>query len=188
MRIRNEFTSGPVYWRMFHPWDRVYWAGIGEGLVQPGQTIGPLSHPNGTFKLELKRGSVLGGFLSAAGSVFQNGTEWVLRADGRLEPDAPVVITPPVAPVERRVPGYDPRRDSFAFANSFPMSSFPVQEIAGVRLTSSVFGLCGGMVYAVVDHFLAGRPIPSRSDVPTGGPLFDYLWRRLLDSFNLPFG
>jgi len=188
MRILNELSTGPVYWRMFQPWDRAYWVGIGEGVVQPGQNIGPLSNPGGTFKLELKRGGVLGPFIVAAGPVYSEGQEWVLRDDGRLEIASPPVVVPPTRALIRRVQGYDPARDSFAFPNRFPFSSFPVQEIAGFRLTTEAFGLCGGMVYAVIDYFLAGRPIPSRTDIPTGGPFFDYLWRRLLDSFNLPFG
>lgn len=188
MRIRNEYTASPVYWRVFNPQDRTYWIGVAEGVAAPGQDIGNLSHSSGRFKLELKRGGVFGPFIAAAGPVYENGQAWVLRDDGRLEPDPGPQPQPQPQPVVRRVPGYDPLRDSFAFVNNFPFSSFPVQEIAGFRLTSSEFGLCGGMVYAVVDHFLANRPIPARSDVPTGGPLFDYLWRRLLDSFNLPFG
>lgn len=188
MRIRNEFTTGPVFWRMFNPGDRLFWAGLSQGVVQPGQDIGPLSHASGSFKLELRRGDLFGPFLAAAGPVYANGQEWVLRSDGRLEPDAPVVVPPPSLSVSQRVPGYDPARDSFAFVNSFPFSSFPVQDIAGFRLTDTGYGLCGGMVYAVVDYHLSGVPLPSQAEPPTGGVLFDFLWRRLLDSFNLPFG
>jgi hypothetical protein len=48
-------------------------------------------------------------------------------------------------------------------------------------------GLCGGMVFAVRDYFEAGIPIPPNTDAikPTSGPLFDYIVRRLFDSFNL---
>ena len=49
-------------------------------------------------------------------------------------------------------------------------------------------GLCGGMVFAARDHFEAGRPPPPDTEAPGSGPLFDYLVRRLFDSFNLPTG
>jgi hypothetical protein len=49
-------------------------------------------------------------------------------------------------------------------------------------------GLCGGMAFAARDHFEAGRPPPLDTEPPASGPLFDYLVRRLFDSFNLPTG
>jgi hypothetical protein len=49
-------------------------------------------------------------------------------------------------------------------------------------------GLCGGMAFAARDQFEAGRPPPPDTAPPSSGPLFDYLVRRLFDSFNLPTG
>lgn len=188
MRIENLFIASPVFWRMFDPGDTMYFAGRSEGVAQPGQGIGPLSHPSGRFKLELKRNGVLGPFISAAGPIYNNGDDYVLHADGSLTPK--VTPTPPPQPTAliRRVAGFDIQRNGFPFWNRFPMSAFPVQEIAGIHLTSSAFGLCGGMAYAARDYFEAGLPAPGDADPPLGGPLFDYLWRRLIDSFNLPFG
>lgn len=189
MRIQNQFASSSVFWRIFDPTDNAYVFGRGEGVVQPGTSIGPLLHPSGRFKLELKQTGLLGPFLSAPGPIYSSGDDYVLRADGSLVPAN--VVHPPPPPVRliaHRVPGFDVARNGFPFANSFPMSAFPVQEIAGIRLTSSVFGLCGGMVYAARDYFEAGKPPPGTAAPPIGGPLFDYLWRRLIDSFNLPFG
>ena len=54
------------------------------------------------------------------------------------------------------------------------------------------YGLCGGMAYAALDYFKAGRPIPrgrGPRDWPTratpdGTVLRDYLWKRFLDSLS----
>lgn len=54
------------------------------------------------------------------------------------------------------------------------------------------YGLCGGMAYAALDYFKAGRPLPrgrGPQDWPTrstpgGAALRDYLWKRLLDSLG----
>jgi hypothetical protein len=47
------------------------------------------------------------------------------------------------------------------------------------------YGLCGGMALAARDFFLNDRPIPTVADgPPQSGPLFDYLWQRLLDTFG----
>ena len=48
------------------------------------------------------------------------------------------------------------------------------------------YGLCGGMVFAALDHYKAGLPLPrgqGPSDRPaSGAPLRGYLWRRQLQS------
>jgi hypothetical protein len=49
-------------------------------------------------------------------------------------------------------------------------------------------GMCGGMVYAVRDFFEQGLPISSITSAPPSGKLFDFICRRLYDSFNLPTG
>ena len=49
-------------------------------------------------------------------------------------------------------------------------------------------GLCGGMVFAARDYFEADRPTPDDPTAPGDGPLFEYLSRRLFDSFALPLG
>jgi hypothetical protein len=45
------------------------------------------------------------------------------------------------------------------------------------------------MAFAVRDYFEAGRPIPPDNTPPAKGtPLFGYITRRLIDSFNVPDG
>jgi hypothetical protein len=86
--------------------------------------------------------------------------------------------------------GFIPSQHGFRFANSFPhvpdiTLNIPFGKIV---LGDAADGLCGGMVFAALDHFIAKRPIPAVTTPPTGNPLFDFLVRRLLESFNLPFG
>jgi hypothetical protein len=53
-----------------------------------------------------------------------------------------------------------------------------------LRLGDAGLGVCGGMAYAAADLYLSGRPVPpAPSD-----PVFGYLCRRLLGSFDFPFG
>jgi len=54
----------------------------------------------------------------------------------------------------------------------------------------------GGMTYAALDYFVAGLDLPQipakdispRFGTPLHGPLFDYLGKRLFNSFNIPDG
>jgi hypothetical protein len=58
-----------------------------------------------------------------------------------------------------------------------------------VPIGDAANGLCGGMAYAVRDLFEADMPPPDITDPPpAGSPWFQYLVRRLLDSFDLPRG
>jgi hypothetical protein len=76
---------------------------------------------------------------------------------------------------------FRPERDGFHFANGFTNRMGPI----------TTYGRCGGMVYAALDHYLTGVPIPSvggadfaaSSGVPADGtPLADYLYRRSTSS------
>ncbi|MEK7994929.1 MAG: hypothetical protein AAB403_14080 [Planctomycetota bacterium] len=84
------------------------------------------------------------------------------------------------------VPGFLPSTSGLHFVNSFPMSSFPGINVLGTLVAiPGVYGLCGGMAFAARDYFEAGLAPPPDTTPPTSGPLFDYLWIRLLASFNL---
>jgi hypothetical protein len=43
------------------------------------------------------------------------------------------------------------------------------------------------MIFAVMDYFEAKMPIPSIPTATSSGPLFDYIVKRQMDSFHLPF-
>jgi len=84
-----------------------------------------------------------------------------------------------------------PSTSGLHFPNSFP--HVPVRRIGipgviSVPIGDASDGLCGGMVFAARDYFEAGRPPPVTTAPPVSGPLFDYVVRRLVDSFNLPRG
>ena len=84
------------------------------------------------------------------------------------------------------VPGFLPSTSGLHFLNSFPMSSFPGINVLGTLVAiPGVYGLCGGMAFAARDYFEAGVASPPDTTPPTSGPLFSYLWIRLLASFNL---
>jgi hypothetical protein len=85
------------------------------------------------------------------------------------------------------VPGFLPSTHGFSFANSFPANTAHVSVRVGsvdMAIGDAANGLCGGMVYAVRDHFHAGMPIPSHKAGPVSGVLYEYLVGRLYDSFD----
>jgi hypothetical protein len=80
--------------------------------------------------------------------------------------------------------------DGFRFPNRFEFSfRIDLPLVQSIDLGEVVYGLCGGMCYAALDCFKAGRPIPQQEDVPqTGTPLHLYLVDRQVDSLSLPAG
>lgn len=90
----------------------------------------------------------------------------------------------------RRLTGFLPSRHGFHFSNQFPsVPAITIPLLFGkLKLGDASNGLCGGMVFCALDHFLAGRPIPDVRTHPVAGALFETLVSRLLNSFNFPFG
>jgi hypothetical protein len=89
------------------------------------------------------------------------------------------------------VEGFLPSSSGFRFANDFP--HVPVRRIGipgviSIPIGDASNGLCGGMVFAARDYFEAGRQPPPDTAAPGEGALFDYLVKRLFDSFDLPMG
>ena len=113
------------------------------------------------------------------------------RVSYQLEAFTRPLDSPPNAssPTQQRT-GFVPKEHGFSFANAFP----PVPDITipipfgRIELGDASKGLCGGMVFSALDHFLARRSIPAITTSPTTGLLFDTIVRRLLNSFNLPLG
>ena len=69
---------------------------------------------------------------------------------------------------------FDPQCHGFFFPNGF------TNQIVGNITTS---GRCGGMVYAAMDYFTYGVPIPPTRAIPEDGTaLADYIMTRLRDS------
>ncbi|HUD36262.1 MAG TPA: hypothetical protein VMR14_05150 [Streptosporangiaceae bacterium] len=85
--------------------------------------------------------------------------------------------------------GFLPSADGFAFTNSWPSApAVTVQTPLGpIGIGNAANGLCGGMVYAALDYWLAGLVPPVARPAP-GTPLYRYIVRRLIDSWHVPAG
>ena len=83
--------------------------------------------------------------------------------------------------------GFTSGTHGFPFPNWFPPGS-PVVILptpcGPLKLGDANAGLCGGMVYAALDLFVYGQAPPHEATPP----VFRYLCKRLLESWNLPFG
>jgi Ig-like domain from next to BRCA1 gene len=90
------------------------------------------------------------------------------------------------------VPGFRASLDGLHFTNSWPSEPdiiVDVWPIGKVPIGDASNGLCGGMVYTVMDVFGAGLPpIPDTANPVQGTPLFNYLVSRLFASFDIPGG
>jgi hypothetical protein len=89
------------------------------------------------------------------------------------------------------VANFRPSVNGLRFTNSWPDEPdivVNVPPVGKVPIGSASNGLCGGMVFTVLDVFTAGLP-PLESPQPhQGTPLFDFIVKRLFDSWNLPSG
>jgi len=86
--------------------------------------------------------------------------------------------------------GFLPSQSGFHFDNSFPAVPDHVfnTPFGDLKIGNAANGLCGGMVYAALDYFNAGLQVPADVTPPSGGAVFDYIFSRLLFSFDLPGG
>jgi hypothetical protein len=91
-----------------------------------------------------------------------------------------------------RIGEFLPSRHGFPFSNDFPKGPVVTLRLPGMRewpLGDATKGLCGGMAFAVRDYFEQGGKAPGSDEPPEpGSKLFNYLVRRLWDSFRLPGG
>jgi hypothetical protein len=91
-----------------------------------------------------------------------------------------------------RVPGFLPSTNGLHFLNYYPHEptltiTLPLGRT--LPLGDAANGLCGGMVFTVRDYFEAGRATPTDTQPPAAAsPLYQYIVKRLFDSFNLPLG
>ena len=82
-----------------------------------------------------------------------------------------------------------PSRDGFAFTNVWPSEpdvALPT-PFGPIDIGNADAGLCGGMVFGALDYWHSGTAPPAARPAP-GEPLYRYLVRRLVDSWNLPAG
>lgn len=135
----------------------------------------------------------------ASGAVWASGTDGrpgaflVMQDDGNL-----VIYDPAGTPLwatgtnitMMRVTGFLPSTSGFRFANAFDHAPDIQISVLGANIAigDAANGLCGGMAFAARDFFQAGQRPPMRTDSPNSGVLFDFLVRRLFDSFEIPVG
>jgi hypothetical protein len=107
------------------------------------------------------------------------------RAGTKPLDDSP--LPHPVAAQARA--SFRPSRHGFAFANSWPSApAISIRTPAGrIGVGNAALGLCGGMVFAALDYWYAGR-VPPPSQPAPGAPLYRFIVRRLLQSWRLPGG
>lgn len=90
-----------------------------------------------------------------------------------------------------RVKDFLPSTDGFHFQNHWPHEPDLTLPFATgpLKIGDAANGLCGGMAYAVRDWFEAGEPIPADATNPAlHSQLYNYIVRRLFDSFDIPRG
>jgi hypothetical protein len=94
-----------------------------------------------------------------------------------------------IAPEAKGRGGFDPLSDGFAFTNSWPAApAVTVPTPFGeVGIGNAANGLCGGMVFAALDYWIAGRVPPKARPAP-GTALYKFIVRRLVDSWHVPAG
>jgi hypothetical protein len=82
-----------------------------------------------------------------------------------------------------------PSRHGFAFDNSWPPApAISVRTPAGrLGIGNSALGLCGGMVFAALDYWRAGR-LPLAVRPAPGAALYRFVVRRLIESWHIPSG
>jgi hypothetical protein len=99
-------------------------------------------------------------------------------------------LAPLIAQPQIRVGQFCPSTNGLHFLNAFdhvPYFTIPV-GLVNVGIGDAANGMCGGMGFTVRDYYESGLPVPTDSTTPSSGPLFDYLAKRLFDSFDLPSG
>jgi len=80
---------------------------------------------------------------------------------------------------------FKPSAHGFRFTNSWPSSDV---EVGPLGITVPVKAMCGGMVFAALDYYYAGKVIPPNTTAPGADDpaLYSYVLRRLFDTFQQP--
>jgi hypothetical protein len=91
------------------------------------------------------------------------------------------------------VTGFLPSRNGLHYANSWPNEpdvTVPLPPpFPPMTIGDAANGLCGGMIFAALDLFHAGKlPPASKVNPPDDSPAFNYLVQRLIDSLDIPAG
>ncbi|GEM_PF-1124270 len=101
------------------------------------------------------------------------------------------VMAPSLRPGSARVVGFTPSVNGFQFTNSFPPEptmTIDLPVVGRVPIGDASNGVCGGMVCAARDIFETPgmAPISNPTQPGPNDPLFRYIVKRLIASFELP--
>jgi len=82
-----------------------------------------------------------------------------------------------------------PSRHGFAFTNAWPSQPAVVVDthFGRIPIGNAAAGLCGGMVFVVLDYWHGGV-VPPTIRPSLGEPLYRRIVQRLIDSWDLPAG
>jgi hypothetical protein len=95
MQLTSKWPGGPaVYWRVFAEGDGAHWVGLADGILKPDQTAVIDTPGHARLQLEVKRDGLLGPVLLAAKRIFEAGSVFEIRANGRVTRTA---TNPPLA-------------------------------------------------------------------------------------------
>ena len=96
-----------------------------------------------------------------------------------------------MATLSGAVEGFQPSSRAFHFPNAWPDAPLFTIELGALKMPigTAAGGLCGGMAFAVRDFKQADIDMPADSACPAAGtPLYQYLVKRLWQSWNVPLG
>ncbi len=92
-----------------------------------------------------------------------------------LNPGIVAKITPPIILKTEKMTAFDPTKNGYKFINTF-------KTVTGV-FDVTTGGLCGGMVYSVLDYWKANQPVPQQAYTPINGTtLQSFLYKRNMDA------
>ena len=85
---------------------------------------------------------------------------------------------------------FNAKKHGFRFVNRFDTSlDFNLPLVGDIDVGELTVGLAGGMCFAALDFFHAGKPVPSLAKGPASGTLlYQYLSKRQIDSLSPPSG
>lgn len=94
-----------------------------------------------------------------------------------------------IAAEPKKAGGFLPLPNGFSFTNAWPTApAVTVKTPFGpIGIGNAANGLCGGMVYAALDYWMAAQIPPGARPAP-GTPLYEFIVRRLIDSWHVPAG
>ena len=97
----------------------------------------------------------------------------------KLKNDKRIDLKVTVAATQKKRLAFNVRKFGFKFPNAFKIKDINPQFPGDVCM-----GLCGGMCAGALHRFNHGCPVPTQTQTPHSGPLFNELYQRQLDTLS----